>query len=277
MFAKVSSLFGDKSKNTSQKSVRKAVRRTRQVLKQEEQKEVRQVENFPTVAKELFWRKYPHYPEMNSAYRMLLQKLKIDNSRAIKVHDARCGTDLCQIAAGIGPNVDYCCTDENAPLIDKNIKKFQLGNKTERIIENIDGSKGRLYSAHLMSFEPTSGDDRNIDWDLLAENTLSGGYIIVPRIIKDTQEIIKPSQKLADNIEFYFCSKIDHTAHWVSVLEERFELLKNADPKSMMDAGKNVIKLFGVEATKWAMDLKRLKTGDVKILSMIYKRDDVND
>lgn len=266
MLAKLSGFFGEKPNKNPQRKIRKSS----QVTEQKPQK----VENPLKAAKELFWGKYPHYPEMSSSYRGLFQKLKMDNSKTIKFHETLCGTDLCTIASGIGPHVDYCCLDQEVQLIAQNIKKFDLANKTERAVENEAASEPKMYFAHLMSFYPQQGTKRDIDWHNLADHTLPGGYVIDPQMIAAGEGSKKSSQKIADNIEFYYYTTVDHTAHWISVLNERFTALKNIDPESWTTTDKTVIKHYGDEATKWAMDLKGLKSGEFKMISMIYKRDE---
>ena len=270
MFAKIRSFFGEKAKDDPKKAIRKV-----RLVTEDAQSKEDVIENAPHLAKELFWGKYPHYPDMSGAYRKLFQTLKIDNTKTIKVHEAFCGTDLSTIIGGVGPNADYICRDEDVVQFDKNIKKFALATKTERIIENIPVKAERLYFAHILSFQPVPGDELAIDWQTFADKTLSGGYIIIPRIISSARVAKKPSQKLGDNIEFYFYSQVDHTAHWVSVLEARFKSLKDMDPQSFANINKKVTLLFGDEVAKWGKDLKQLKSGEVKIVSMIYKRDDV--
>lgn len=270
MLEKVSSFF----KQTPKKSPQRPVRRIRQPFEVKEEKTI----DAPIEAKKLFWGKNPYYPEMGSAYRKLCQSLKIDNNKTIKLHETFCGTDMCNIVSGLGPNVDYNCHDDEAIIIQQNIKKFALEKKTEKITEATrQEDDTKQYFAHIMSLIPVQGDDMQVDWENLAEKTLSGGYVIIPRKITAKDDEKKPSQKLGDNIEFYFYSKTDHTEHWISIIEAKFNLMKTMDPELLTKTDKQVIKAFSEEATKWAMELKQLKTGEQKILSMIYKRDDVAD
>ena len=270
MLAKMIGFLGEKPDKKPQRTPKRSIIKDRQVFERKEQ-----TIDAPKVSKKLFWGKYPHYPEMNSSYRTLLQKLKVDNSKTIKVHDAHCGADLCQIASGIGPHVDYCCLGAHAQLIDNNIKKFDLARKTQRISEGENELASPQYFAHLISFEATEGDDKDLNWNALADTTLSGGFVMIPRITIATDGTVKTSQKLADNIEFYFYTKVDHTAHWITVLEDRIENMKKLDPQSAALQNKQVLRLYADEATKWAMTLKELKSGTKKVITMIYKRDDI--
>lgn len=269
MLEKVSSFF----KATPKKAPQRGPRKPREAIENKPEKII----NAPLEAKKLFWGKYPYYPEMGNAYRKLFQSLKIDNNKTIKMHETFCGTDMCNIVSGLGPNVDYCCRDDEVLIIEQNIKKFALEKKTERVLEKISPEDTKRYFTHIMSLVPVSGNDQQVDWKTLAEKTLSGGYVIIPRKITNDNDEKKPSQKLADNIEFYFYTQVDHTAHWISMIEAKFNLMKTMDPETLSKMDKQVLRAYGEEATKWAMDLKPLKAGEQKIVSMIYKRDDVAD
>lgn len=227
--------------------------------------------------KGLFWGRYPHYPEMGTAYRSLLQRLKIDNQRSIKVTNPACGSDMCKIAGGSGPLIDYICDDEIAGLIDKNIKKMGLGSKIDRVLKSNPAATNRQYFAHIMSFYPKVIDDAALDWDFLGETTVPGGYVIIPKIIDGAGNFKKPkpSEKISDNNEFYFYNMIDHTDHWKMEIEKRFLSIQKSDPENFNNVSRPVISAFKKEVTEWLLMLQKLKTHNTKIMSVIYRHDDI--
>ncbi len=227
--------------------------------------------------KGLFWGRYPHYPEMGTVYRSLLQRLKIDNQRSIKVLNPACGTDMCTIAGGSGPLIDYICDDEIATLIDKNVTKMGLGSKIDRVLKSNASAANRQYSAHIMSFYPKVVDDAALDWDFLGDTTIPGGYVIIPKIIEGTGNFKKPkpSEKISDNNEFYFYNMIDHTDHWKAEIEKRFLSIQNSDPENFNNVSRPVISAFKKEVTECVLMLQKLKTHNTKIMSVIYRHDDI--
>lgn len=227
------------------------------------------------MGKNLFWGRYPHYPEMSTIYRKIFQKYNIDNTKVIKVHDALCGADMCNISAGSGPNVEYISEKDFNSVIDKHIKLLALSKKFEHLIDDHTNKK-QEYAAHVYSFYPKLDAENQIDWLKLADNTTPGGFVFVPKIITNSKEALKkPSEKLADNIEFYFYINLDHTAHWIKVIENKIAALETRTAENLKRASKHSLIAFKDEVTKWAAQLKRLKTGQIKMMTAVYKRDDV--
>ena len=223
MFEKVIDFLMDKpAPKASVKKVHK-----KQIVKQND--DVKEapatLEDF-IMGKNLFWGRYPHYPEMSTVYRKIFQKYNIDNTKVIKVHDAICGADMCSISAGSGPNVEYLCDKELTVVVDKHIKLLALSKKFEHLSEDHNAKK-QEYAAHVYSFYPKLDAESHVYWLKLAENTAPGGFVFVPKVITNSKEALKkPSEKLADNIEFYFYINLDHTAHWISVIENKIAALQ---------------------------------------------------
>lgn len=269
MFDKIKNIF--KSKPEPKKRVRKVATEA-----PPEQDSAETTEADIKLGKELFWGKYPHYPEMSTVYRKIFQKYEIDNTSTIKVYDSICGTDMCNIASGSGPNVDYLCDDKYASLVEKNIKKLGLGDKFSRLSDEAAADNSIQYLAHVFSFYPKLDDESSIDWQLLDESTMAGGFVFLPKLVTNPKdEDKKPSQKLADNITFYFYIELDHTAHWIAVLENKIATLQKETPPGLVGASKAVIDTFRDEVTKWAREIKKLKSEKTKIVTSIYKHDDV--
>ncbi|MCC3859759.1 hypothetical protein [Pseudemcibacter aquimaris] len=269
MFEKVKSMFG--SKPEPKRKVRKTVRKQQDIPVQ--------VEEAATPAdiklgKELFWGRYPHYPEMSTVYRKIFQKYNVDNTRTIKVHDAICGTDMCNISAGNGPNVEYICDDDKAKLVEGHIRKLGLTKKFERVYD-ADFGDAKSYIAHVFTFYPELDAESKIDWQALDDNTMPGGFVFLPRLVTNPKEAdAKPSDKLADNIPFYHYINMDHTDHWIEVLTNKVTMLQNNTPEKLETASKAAVQAFRDEVTKWALEIKRLKSEDVKIITTVYKHDD---
>lgn len=227
--------------------------------------------------KGLFWGRFPHYPEMGAAYRTLFQRLKIDNQRSIKVSDPACGSDMCALAGGSGPLIDYTCDDESAALVDRNIIKMGLGKKIDRVLASNNSASNRQYFAHIMSFYPKMVDDAGLDWDQLGDTTVPGGYVIIPKIIAspNTFKKPKPSEKISDTNEFYFYNMIDHSDQWKFAIEKRFMFIQNSDAENFNNVSKPVLSAFKQEVIKWMGILQKLKSHNIKIMSAIYRHDDV--
>ncbi len=225
--------------------------------------------------KGLFWGRTPYYPEMGNAYRKLMQRLKIDNQRAIKVAEPSCGADMCTLAGGSGPMIDFTCSDENAALVDKNIIKMGLGSKIDRVSDCAAAS--RSYFAHITSFYPENVNDADLDWDTLGDTTAPGGYVIISKMVTARGEFQKPkpSEKISDTNEFYFYNLIDHSIEWVETIEKRLKIIQDSDPDNFSNVSKPVTSAFKMEVTEWIVLLQRLKAGEIKVMSVIYKHDDV--
>lgn len=272
MFEKVIDFLMDKP--APKASVKKAHKK--QIVKQNDEVKVAPAtpEDF-IMGKNLFWGRYPHYPEMSTIYRKIFQKYNIDNTKVIKVHDAICGADMCNISAGSGPNVEYLCGKDLTSVVDKHIKLLALSKKFEHLSSDHNAKK-QEYAAHVYSFYPKLDAESHINWLKLAENTAPGGFVFLPKIITNSKEALKkPSEKLADNIEFYFYINLDHTAHWINVIENKIAALETRTAENLKRASKHSLIAFKDEVTKWAIELKRLKTGQIKMMTAVYKRDDV--
>jgi hypothetical protein len=268
MFDRIKNIF--KPKSAPKKRVRKVATEITQ-----KRDDAKTTEADIKLGKELFWGRYPHYPEMSTVYRKIFQKFEIDNTRQIKVYDSICGTDMCNIASGSGPNVHYMCDDKYAKLVDKNIKKLGLGDKLERLIGQGAEGDATQYFAHVFSFYPKLDHEGSIDWQALDDITAPGGFVFLPKLVTNpTDETKKPSQKLADNIAFYYYIELDHTAHWISMLENKIATLKKDTPPGLNGANKAVIDTFRREVTKWAQEIKKLKSKKTKIVTSVYKHDD---
>ena len=227
------------------------------------------------MGKELFWGKHPYYPEINTIYRKLFQKFEIDNSKRIKLYDAICGTDICNIASGSGPYVEYYCDETNAKLVELNIKKLGLADKIERSSPQNSEVGIQVYFAHIFSFFPNLDEKNDIDWQGLDESTSPGGYIFLPKLVtRPKNQKKKISRLLASSIPFYFYYELDHTNHWISILEKKIEILKNETPSGLSGANKAIIDAFRTEVSKWVIEVKKLKSKEHKILTIIYKHND---
>ena len=225
MFEKVIDFLMDKpAPKASVKKVHK-----KQIVKQND--DVKEapatLEDF-IMGKNLFWGRYPHYPEMSTVYRKIFQKYNIDNTKVIKVHDAICGADMCSISAGSGPNVEYLCDKELTVVVDKHIKLLALSKKFEHLSEDHNAKK-QEYAAHVYSFYPKLNAESHVDWLKLAENTAPVDLFCA----KGDYQFKKPSEKLADNIEFYFYINLDHTAHWISVIENKIAALETRTAENL--------------------------------------------
>ncbi|MDG1997451.1 MAG: hypothetical protein P8J14_13215 [Emcibacteraceae bacterium] len=226
-------------------------------------------------ASKLFWGRLPYYPQMGSVYRKIFQSLKIDNQKTVKIHATACGTDLSTLSAGGGPNIRYMCDDDQAELVERNINNMGASKKTERIVTEVTGDYADKYFAQVLSIYPDERDDNVIDWTKLAESTLPSGFIIIPRIMKpEDVEALKPAQKFSGNNDFYFFHKVDHTEYWINMLEARFEYFTTADPSKIKSPRTEVTLCFKDELTKWAIEMKRVKSGKVKIITSVYKHND---
>ncbi|MDG1707413.1 MAG: hypothetical protein P8H03_01560 [Emcibacteraceae bacterium] len=268
MFDKVKSLFV--SKPPPKKRVKK------QAAKAEVKPAINITPKDIEAGNKLFWGRLPYYPQMGTVYRKIFQSLKIDNVKTVKVHATSCGTDLSTLSAGGGPNIRYICHDDQAALVERNINNMGAAKKTERIVNEVTGEYSYKYYAHVFSMFPDEHDDNDLDWAAFAESTMPSGYVIIPKIMKtEDVDILKPSQKLSDNNEFYFYHKVDHTKHWIDLLEARFEYFHTADPSKIKSPRTEVTLCFKDELTKWALEMKRVKAGEVKIITAVYKHDDV--
>lgn len=275
MFDKVKNIFG--SKPEPKKRVRKSFAIQDDSLMTPTEDAVA-TEADINRGKELFWGRYPYYPEMSTIYRKLFQKFQIDNSKLIKVYDPICGADMCQLASGSGPNVEYICEKHQAELVEGNIKKLDLGKKMERLASDAPSDGVRKYFAHVFSFYPNLDDESSVNWSELDDNTLSNGYVFLPKLVTNpTNEKKKPSEKLADNIAFYFYIDMDQTNHWTQVLEKKIEILQKETPRGLVGSNKFVIEAFRAEVTKWALLIKQLKSGEIKIVTSVYKHDEIPD
>ncbi|HPF47113.1 MAG: hypothetical protein KDF58_06780 [Alphaproteobacteria bacterium] len=269
MLKKIKSFFEDKPKE--KKRVRKSFALGEEVITAEQGDQEITKEDIRR-GKELFWGRYPHYPEMSTVYRKLFQKFEIDNSKRVKVYDSLCGSDMCNIASGSGPMVDYICDDDHAPLVLQQIKKLGLSDKFDRLVNY---EKGNMYFAHVFSFYPKLDHEDAIDWQRLDDCTAPAGYVFLPKLVTNPKDLKKkPSQKLADNIAFYFYIELDHTMHWISVLNRKIEILQKETPPGLAAANQNVIKIFRDEVSKWASLLKQLKSNEISIVTSVYKHDD---
>ena len=274
MFEKVSKFFGSKEKQPAKRPVKRAVARTRNVQSMAENASTGPTEADLYAGRVLFWGKEPFYPEMGSEYRKLLQRLKIDNQRSIKIWLAHSGNDLCTIASGSGPNIDYDCPEDSLDQISKVIDKFGLTSKIDRVPED---ASPREYFAQIVAIEPREGDDATLDWDNLGETTVPGGYVVVAKKVypKRNNWAPKPSEKISDNNEFYYYNQIDHTTDWLNAIEARLKAVGEMDPESFSAQNQHVISAFKIEASEWMLTLKELKSGELKIVSAIYKHDDI--
>lgn len=223
--------------------------------------------------KALFWDKYPHYPQMSTIYRKMFQKYLIDNGSKVKFYDEVCGTDMCSIVSGNGPYVEYLCDDENASIIDNNVTTFNLFKKIEHLKPQAQEGQ-KTYIGHVFSLNPKLDAEVNIDWDELDNNTLPGGFVFIPKMITTEDDGKIPPEQLADNITFYFFIDLDHTQHWITILEAKIDKLQKEAPSGLSGASSTVIEAFKDEVTKWASVIRKLKSGKAKIFSRVYKHDD---
>ena len=273
MFKKIINLF--RSKSEPKKRTRKITVNSK--VERENKGAISNNINTIKLGRHLFWGKYPHYPEMGSIYRSLMQKLKIDTLRTIKVYEPMCGNDMCVIASGSGPNIDYFCDDEHADIILRNVKKFALEKKIDRMTAAAVISDSIEYHSHVFSFYAKEVNEHQMDWQTLGETTLPGGYVFITRLIDaSATSKHKPSDKLDDTVEFYYYLEVDHTSHWKNVLESTFKNITEVDPKKLASQNKDVTTEFKNEVVKYVSLLKSLKSGDRKIVTTIYKHDEVD-
>ncbi len=272
MLENIRSLF--ENKPNKGKPVRRSFIKSGQISEQKSNHQTTAKEDIKK-GKELFWGRYPYYPEMSVVYRKLFQKFQIDNSKRIKVYDSLCGTDMCNIASGSGPSVEYLCDDDHISSVLQHIKKLGLSDKIDRLGAADEGAQGTQYFAHVFSFYPTLDHEKSIDWQKLDDCTLPSGYVFLPKLVTTSEDEKKePSQKLADNIAFYFYLELDHTDHWILALEKKIDILQKETPPGLAAANENIIKAFRDEVTKWVGLTKQLKSGQVRIVTSIYKHDD---
>ena len=59
------------------------------------------------------------------------------------------------------------------------------------------------------------------------------------------------------------------------MIENKIAALETRTAENLKKATKHSLIAFKDEVTKWAIELKRLKTGQIKMMTAVYKRDDV--
>jgi hypothetical protein len=225
------------------------------------------------LGKDLLWEKFPHYPQMGTAYRKFFQKYEIDYQTKIKIYDALCGTDLCNVASGNGPYVDYACTDEASKDVDRNVTRLDLTKKASRLLPDKNLKNQLKFFAHVFSFDAAIGEDYKLDWQSLKYSTLSGGYLFITQKVnrKEFTKSLQTAKKIAKQNGFSFVKTEDHTKTWIEVLEVKINKVLDSQPEYFANKRAAIIFAFRDEALHWARILRDLKNKKLKIVTTIYR------